>query len=400
MTTTLDRFTPAAGPARIGQATAVEQSRAVAEVQAAVIVAQQCPRSVQLAIEAMKDACAQKELADEAFFEYNRGDGTVQGPSVHLARELARCWGNIQYGVRELARDDEHAQSEMQAWAWDIQTNTRSSLDFIVPHKRDGKKGQPATELTQMRDIYENNANNGARRLREAIFTVLPVWFRARAEQLCQETLEKGGDIPLAERIANAVTAFEGLRVTPAQIAAKFSRPTVEDLTAAHVAKLGVIYKSIQQGTVTVADEFPAEQARISASDLAPPNVPPAAPEPPVSVPAAVPPSAEVAAAGATRPPQRASSGQVGLIQKQFERLTGVKHKDETDGQRKERLRLTSRLARVPYPGIGSTTELLADQARDVREMLARCETLAQVEALLDSGALADDPREGGESGE
>ena len=32
MTAQLDRFAPAAAPARIGQATAVEQSRAVAEV--------------------------------------------------------------------------------------------------------------------------------------------------------------------------------------------------------------------------------------------------------------------------------------------------------------------------------------------------------------------------------
>jgi recombination protein RecT len=145
----------------------------------------------------------------------------------------------------------------------------------------------------------------------------------------------------------------------------------------------------------------PGEAEYVDAVIVDDPDVPPAVPDAtPSSGPAAAPPSAEVAAAGGTRPPQRASTGQVGLIVKAFERLTGVKHDDETPDQRKERLRLTSRLARVPYPGIGSTTELLSGQAKDVREMLARCETLADVEALLDSGALADDPREDGGPGE
>lgn len=120
---------------------------------------------------------------------------------------------------------------------------------------------------------------------------------------------------------------------------------------------------------------------------------------PPSSAPSRSPESPDGGAAGeAQHKPRLATTGQVGLIRKAFERLTGVKENDETPDQRKERLRQTSRLARVPYPGIGSTNELTSEQARDVREMLARCETAADLEALLDSGALADDPR--GEEGE
>ena len=67
-------------PSRIGQATAVEQSRAIAEVHAAIVVAQQCPRDVQQAIRDMRDSCRQKALAERAFFRYSRGDGPVTGP--------------------------------------------------------------------------------------------------------------------------------------------------------------------------------------------------------------------------------------------------------------------------------------------------------------------------------
>ena len=408
----LDRLRPAASAARIGQATAVEQSRAVAEVQAQVIVAQQFPRSMQAAVRAMEEACAQPALAGRALFRYPRGkddEGNVNilsGPSVHLARELARCFGNLQYGITEMLRDDDHGQSEMMAWAWDMEANTRSSTTFIVPHKRDTRFG--AKDLTDLRDIYENNANNGGRRVREMIFAVLPGWYVTRALELCAKTNEHGGGKPLAERIATAVKLFEQYRVSPARIAAKWGYRSVDELTATDVAQLAVIYSSLQQGTVSVADEFPAAEAPglVTAADLAAPKPSPAGTENPSSMPPAAP-GADVPPAGEApvRPPQRASTGQVGMIRKQFERLTRVKADDETPGQRKERLRLTSRLAMVPYPGIGSTTELTSGQAKDVREVLARCETMADLEALLDDGALADDPRggdgqEGGDRGE
>jgi len=250
-------------PDRVGQGTAVEMHRAVAEVQAAIIVAQQCPRKLAQVIEDMEEACRQPELAERAFFRYPRGGQIISGPSVHLARELARCWGNFQHGLVEMRRDDNAAQSEMQAWAWDVQTNSRNSHTFIVPHRRDTKDG-PVT-LIDMRDVYENNANQGARRVRETIYAELPVWFVERAKSLCMKTIEDGGGKPLAVRIAEAVKVFERFGVTPARMEAKIGRPQAE-WTAFDVGQLGVIYESIRQGTVTVDDEFPQE--RVTADEI------------------------------------------------------------------------------------------------------------------------------------
>jgi hypothetical protein len=250
-------------PARIGQGTAVEQSRAVAEVQAAIVVAQQCPRNVNAAIAEMRQSCQQKGLAERAFFRYSRGGSTVSGPSVHLARELARCWGNIQYGLAELRRDDEYGESEMQAFAWDVQTNARSSQVFIVPHKRDVKGGPK--KLIDLRDIYENNANNGARRLREAIFSVLPAWFVEEAKDICSRTLADGGGRPLPQRIADAIRLFEGMGVTSDRIEQKLGRSS-DRWTEYDVAQLAVAYKSIQRGEITIDEEFPA--ARVTAEEI------------------------------------------------------------------------------------------------------------------------------------
>lgn len=240
-----------------GQATLVEQSRAVAEVQAAVVVAHNTPRSSSAAMAEMREVCRIPELAERAFFRFNRGGGAVSGESVHLARELARIWGNVTYGLAEMARDDARGQSEMMAFAWDLQTNARSQTTFIVPHVRDTKGG--SKPLTETRDIYENNANMGARRLREMIFAVLPVWFREEAAALCRKTLEDGGGKPLVQRIADCVGAYETIGVTRAQLAAKVGRQ-VDAFTAEDVATLGVVFKSIKRGEVQRDDEFPREE--------------------------------------------------------------------------------------------------------------------------------------------
>ena len=255
------------------QATTVEQSRAVAEVQAMVVVAQSRPRDETAAIEQMRQACRRIQMANRAFYKFPRGGQTVQGATVHLARELARCWGNINYGVTELDRNDAAGQSEMVAYAWDVQTNARSATSFIVPHKRDKKGG--AENLVDLRDIYENNANNAARRLREMIFSVLPRWYVDEAMDLCRITLQKGeGETPLPARIATAIAWFAELGISrervEAKVGAKSAAWTVVDL-----ANLKISYESLRNKEVTPDEEFPQIITATLNSALAAPAVNP-----------------------------------------------------------------------------------------------------------------------------
>lgn len=263
----------AAQPGRVGQGTAVEQSRAIAEVQGAIIVAQRVPRNVAAAVTAMEESCKQKFLAEKAFFSFRRGGGTVAGLSVYLARELARCWGNVQYGVDELRRDDEHGQSELLAWAWDVQTNTRVSTKFIVPHMRDRsmEKGGPV-RLTDMRDIYENNANSGARRVRECIVNILPAWFVDTAKDLCTKTLQDGGGVPLQKRVADTIANFAKLGITQQQLEKKQGRGS-NAWTEMDVAQLHVIGRSIHNGELEREEAFEPDMP--SANDFKDPETVP-----------------------------------------------------------------------------------------------------------------------------
>lgn len=231
------------------QGTIVEQSRAVAEVAAAVRVAQDNPRSEAAARNAMIDTCSRMSVAGRAFYEVpNRG----AGPSIHLARELARIWGNVDYGVRELSRDDEAGESEMQVWAWDQQTNSRSTRSFIAPHVRMAR-GQ-RQRLTDIGDIYLSNQNVGARAVRECIFAVLPGWFVAEAEARCRETLKNGDGKPFDEQADSAVQAFaDEFSVTLAQLEERTGAKRAK-WTPTHLLQLRRIYSSI------TVDGIPAEQ--------------------------------------------------------------------------------------------------------------------------------------------
>ena len=254
---------PVPAPTHLGQATAIEQSRAAAEVAAAVHVAQQNPRDMQKALAEMRESCRQPRLAERAFFRYNRGGGNVTGATVHLARELARCFGNVQYGISELRRDDAGGYSEMQAYAWDVERNTRSAQIFVVPHVRDTKQGPKP--LTDLRDVYENNANMGARRLRAAIWAILPPWFVDEAEEICNQTLADGGGVPLPKRIADWIAAFGRQGVSQLQLEQKVGRLS-RAWTEHDVAQLSVIAKSVARGEARLEDEF--EPERVTAAEI------------------------------------------------------------------------------------------------------------------------------------
>lgn len=246
----------------VSQSTAVEQARAVAEVQAAIVVAQQCPRDMDRALAEMRDSCGRMALAERAFYAVpNRG----RGPSVHLARELARIWGNIDYGVKELRRDDARGESEVLAYCWDQQTNVRSARSFIAPHARMVNKKR--TPLVDLGDIYLSNQNVGARAVRECIMSTLPPWFVEEAQDRCRATIERGEGKPLEQRKADMLAAFALIGVDQRRLEAKIGAPKGQ-WTAAHVADMLVVHRSITRDGQSV-DELLPGAPKVSAAEIA-----------------------------------------------------------------------------------------------------------------------------------
>lgn len=244
---------------------AIEASRAIAEAQGKLVIAKKFPRNEVQAYAKAMQACQRKGLADKAFYSYNRGGGVVAGPTIRFAEELARCWGNIEYGIKELSQDN--GKSEMHAFAWDLETNSMSSQNFTNPHIRE--VGGKSKLLTSQRDIYEINANMAARRLRARILAVLPGDLVESAIQECKRTLAGKNDEPLIDRVKKMVVQFEKFGVTQEQIEKRLKRG-IESMTVSDLVDYVGIYNALKEGASKPGDwfEVPAEASEISQAIL------------------------------------------------------------------------------------------------------------------------------------
>lgn len=237
---------------KINQGTvAIEASRAIAEAQGKLVIAKRFPRDEISSYAKMMEACQRPTMASKAFYSFPRAGGKVEGPTIRFAEELARCWGNIDYGIKELSQDD--GKSEMQAYAWDLETNAQSIQNFTNPHLRE-VNGKMKT-LTSQRDIYENNANMATRRLRSRILAILPAWFVEDAIAECKKTLAGRNDEPLIDRVKKMVVQFSKLGVTQEQIEQRLKRK-IDTMTADDLVDYIGIYNAIKQGESKASEWF------------------------------------------------------------------------------------------------------------------------------------------------
>lgn len=237
---------------KINQGTvAIEASRAVAEAQGKLLIAKKFPRNETEAFAKAIQSCQRPGLASKAFYSYPRGKETVTGVTIRFAEELARCYGNLDYGIKELSNSN--GQSEMQAYCWDLETNTMSLQNFTNKHIRENKYGN--TELKSQRDIYELNANMGARRLRSRILAILPPDLVEECIQECRRTLAGDNSTPIIDRINKMVVAFQKIGVSKEQLEKRLNH-TVESVTEEELVELTGIYNGIRTKETKVSEWF------------------------------------------------------------------------------------------------------------------------------------------------
>lgn len=254
--TTFQNNTPAVAG---GAAAEMMISRQAQEVQAAMVVAKRFPRDEGASMNRIIQACTRLSLAESAMYEYPRGGENVTGPSIRLAEVMAQNWGNLDFGITEL--EQKNGESTVMAYCWDLETNTRQSKVFSVPHVRATKKGNYA--LTDPRDIYEMVANQAARRVRSCILSIIPGDVVDAAVKVCQQTL-CGGDQPIHEKVQNVLNVFREQLGVPQQAIERFIGCNASAFTPQTIVRLRSVYTAIDEGRATVADYFdmpdPAEK--------------------------------------------------------------------------------------------------------------------------------------------
>ncbi len=230
----------------------IESTRAIADVQGALVIAQKRPRDQNVAFERIRTACSRRTLAEEAVYSYPRAGQAVTGPSIRLAEVLAQSWGNLDFGTRELSRGKDF--SEMEAYCWDLESNVRSSQRFTVRHWVDTRNGVGRATKDE-REIYELTANMAARRLRARILAVIPPDIIDAAVAQCQATLANNASEPIADQIRKMVAGFSKYGVTVLHLE-KWLGGKLDTILPEKVAELRTIYTSIKDGIGKASDFF------------------------------------------------------------------------------------------------------------------------------------------------
>lgn len=227
-------------------------SREMEEVKGQIFMAKQFPRNIFDAEKRILDNCKRPALAEQAVYSYPRGGSKVEGPSIRLAEVLAQNWGNLSFGVKEL--EQRAGESVAMAYCWDLETNVRQEKIFTVPHSRKAR-GQ-IQKLDDPRDIYELVANQGARRVRACVLSIIPGDIVDKAVEECNKTLSGQNKSPLKDRVGNALAAFkDNHRVTQAMIESRFGY-NVDSFTERDYLDLIKIFNSIKDGMSKVEDWF------------------------------------------------------------------------------------------------------------------------------------------------
>ena len=221
-------------------AVAIESERAIAEAQGQLTLAKKFPRSVTAAITEFMDACKSPEFAKTAFYAVpNRGSG----PSIRLAEEAARCYGNFVYGHRELSRSE--GKSEIEVYAWDMEKNNRSSRQITVMHVMDTKNGP--RKLIDQTDIDNKIANVASKQMRGRILALMPKHMIAQGIEQAKLTLAGGTEKPISERLIAMAAAFSKFGVTNTMLAERLGHP-VDQTTIDELADLMGVFNAIKEG--------------------------------------------------------------------------------------------------------------------------------------------------------
>lgn len=237
---------------------AIEQERAIAEARGQIQLAKMFPRSISEATQELIDICKSHEFAETAFYSVpNRGSG----PSIRFAEEVARVYGNFQYGHRELSRSD--GKSEIEVFAWDVEKNNKSIRQITIDHVR-YSRANGNTQLIDPADIDNRIANIASKQMRGRILALVPKSLVAIGLTECRKTLGGNNSASLKERCANMISRFSEYGIQVKHLS-DYIGHSLDEITIDDIANLTGVYTALREGA-SIADYFdlksPAEKTK------------------------------------------------------------------------------------------------------------------------------------------
>jgi len=237
-----------------------ESQRAMAETQAAMLMAVKRPRTETQSQLNLRRTLERKSFCEKAIYVFPRAGEKITGPSINLAREIARLWGNIKFGykiVYDVAMD-----RTVEGFAWDLETNSNitEQISFKkIREKKDYKTGKLVASGVSERDLREITAKHGALAVRNCILQLIPRDIVDDAVDNAVENLAKNiekEDIKMVR--VKTLHTYEEIGVFKADLETYLNH-SIDTAISSEIAELRSIYKSIKDGVSQIEEYFPRQ---------------------------------------------------------------------------------------------------------------------------------------------
>ncbi len=239
-----------AGDRNVGEVSA--SSREEHEIKASIVCAKQFPRDEIASGSKIINSCQRLGFAEDALYSFPRGGRTISGPSVHMAREMARLWGNIRFGIRIVSDDEDRVH--IKGYAFDSETNTLVEMEDKFKKLIFRKSG--GWMKPDERDLRELINRRGAICVRNAILQLIPFDLVEDAIKQVDKTIRSGVESGDPEKQARAIVAsFKQFGVTQEMIEERLGHET-RLVTPEEISELRGIYKAIEDGASSRDDYF------------------------------------------------------------------------------------------------------------------------------------------------
>lgn len=225
------------------------QDKAAIDVQ--ISTAKAYPRNIRRSVDnAIATVTMDQATAATCNYAVPRGGKVISGPSVHLAKVLAQCWGNMRIEAKVIGVEDKHVTS--QAVAFDLENNVAIKVE--VKRSIMTKTGRMSDDMI----VVTGNAGNSIA-LRNAILSVVPKAVVDKVYNSAKELITGNVSSKTAlikKRTAVMSTFKDSYSISEKEVLASIGKAALDHVTAEDLLVLIGIGQAIKDGDTTVEEAF------------------------------------------------------------------------------------------------------------------------------------------------
>lgn len=248
---------------------AVASSKAAeTEIQAGYIMAMRNPRNEANALVAIVQTCRNPRFAAKAMYAKPVSGKDVIGPSIRLAEEMCRQWGNMDMQLFTVYEDD--FKRIVRVVVKDLQTNTRYAQEVPIEKtierkskfKREGDLIRERTNTQGDRifvlratedELQTKQAAGASKAIRNNILRLIPDHIQQEAIEVVNETKRNKVQADPEGEKRKIMNRFGALGVKPSDMEEYLDHP-VEQISVDELADLGAIVTTIENGEAKWSD--------------------------------------------------------------------------------------------------------------------------------------------------